>query len=257
MAAKIKLLPVKSIRTSSKARPLNEKKLALLAKSMAEIGLQTPISVRIKKNEPVVIAGHHRLEAAKKNKWDTIDCMIMHGDKIDAKLWSIAENLHRAELDRIQRAELTDAWKNLLKDRKGAQVAQRGGRQPHDRGISATAKALGTTRDDVRRSLAVATISPKAKAAARAEGLADNDAVLLQVAKKKGAKAQVKAVRELAKRKGSKDNGLAWSQKRQLRKLTELFNAARDLKRAWNEAGLEVRKKFIARLLKTQTDTWL
>jgi len=171
MSQELEKLRLESIRIKGNHRELVEKKVSVLANSMAKIGLKTPISVRLKKDGPALVAGHHRLEAAKRLKWIKIDCFIVNGDKIDTQLWTIAENLHRAELGAIGRADLIDAWKGLLKQqKKGAQVAHPGGRQPHDKGVSATAKALGTTRDDVHRAQSIANISSKAKVAAKSTG---------------------------------------------------------------------------------------
>jgi ParB-like chromosome segregation protein Spo0J len=251
MNHKIEKLPVASIRVSKSCRRLVDEKVGVLAKSMAEIGLKTPISVRLKKRGPIAVTGHHRLEAAKRLKWKKIDCFIINGDKVDAQLWTIAENLHRAELDAIQRADLIEAWKHLLKDReKGAQVAQPGGHQPHDKGVSATAKALATSRDDVRRAGVIANISSEAKAAAKAGGLGDNKAALLKIGKAVGVRAQMKKVRELVEHKTKPHGDLSRTDKRHLRRLTELFNAARELKSAWACASKTVREKFVSLILK-------
>ena len=86
-------------------------------------------------------------------------------------------------------------WDELIKKRaKGAQVAQPGGRQPHDKGLSKTAKQLGISREEVRRSKKIAGISPKAKTAAKNVGLDDNQAALLKAAKESTPKGQIKTV---------------------------------------------------------------
>src|SRR5262249_21228880 len=105
MSQELEKLRLESIRIKGNHRKLVEKKVIVLANSMAKIGLKTPISVRLKKDGPGLVAGHHRLEAAKRLKWKKIDCFIVNGDKIDTQLWTIAENLHRAELDAIERAD--------------------------------------------------------------------------------------------------------------------------------------------------------
>jgi ParB/RepB/Spo0J family partition protein len=217
---------------------------------MAKIGLKTPITVRARDKGPVLVAGVHRLKAATALGWKQIPCMIIDCKKVDADLWSLAENLHRAELTALQRSEFIKNWERLLKERtKGAQVAQPGGRQPHDKGNSATAKALGTSRDDVRRAKEIANISPKAKAAARAAGFDHNKSALLKIAREVGTKAQMKKVREL-KQKTKSQGKLSRTDKHHLRRLVELFNAASELKRAWAHASKEVRGKFISVILK-------
>ena len=124
---------------------------------MKTIGLKTPITIRIGKEGPVLVTGRHRLEAAKSLGWSHIPCIVMDSDKIERQQWAIAENLHRAGLTRLQRAEQVEQWAKLVKQRaEDAEVAQPGGRQPNDKGISKIAKQLGTTRDDVRRSKEIA-----------------------------------------------------------------------------------------------------
>ena len=47
---------------------------------------------------------------------------------------------------------------------KGTQVAYPGGKQPNDKGIGRAADQLGLNRDEVRRLLQIANISPKRRA---------------------------------------------------------------------------------------------
>ena len=52
-----------------------------------------------------LVAGHHRLEAARKLKWEAIAAIIFDGmDADEAELAEIDENLIRAELSPIERA---------------------------------------------------------------------------------------------------------------------------------------------------------
>ncbi|ACI98702.1 hypothetical protein [Rhodospirillum centenum] len=83
-----------------------------------------------------------------------------------ARLWEIAENLHRAELTVQERAEHIAEWVRLTAD-KGAQVAPPGGRQPHDKGIKAAVRELGIDRTEAQRAVKIAAISDEAKQAAR------------------------------------------------------------------------------------------
>jgi ParB/RepB/Spo0J family partition protein len=73
---------------------------------MADQGLLQPIVVRPNKGGGYdMIAGIHRLEAAKKLNWKVINCIVL--DDIDAdqaELIEIDENLIRAELSPAERA---------------------------------------------------------------------------------------------------------------------------------------------------------
>ena len=196
----IKKFRIADIRVLGQHRPLVEEKIRMLADSIKAIGLNTPPTVRLSKKGPILVTGQHRLEAAKLLGWKQIECFVMRGDKIERQLWRIAENLHRADLTKLQRAELVKKWAELIKQQaKAVQVAQPGGHQPDDKGVSKAAKQLGVSRDEVRRSKKIASISPAAKTAAKAAGLDDNQAALLKIAKEPTPKEQIKRVHELAK----------------------------------------------------------
>lgn len=232
-------------------RLLKKDNLPILASSMAAIGLKTPITVRKGQKGFVLVAGRHRLEAAKSLGWSHIPCVVMDSDKVERQLWAIAENLHRTGLTRLQRAELVDRWDGLVKRLgKGAQGAQPGGRQPHDKGISRTAKALGTTRDDVSRSKKIARLSRKAKTAVKAAKLDDDESALLKVAKESTPKSQAKKVHELANSKqASRRRSLSPREAKQLNALKRAFAGARRFKKAWTRATAAVRQKFIKKVL--------
>jgi ParB family transcriptional regulator, chromosome partitioning protein len=248
----IQKFDVKDIKVIGERRPVTKDKKSRLADSIAKIGLRTPLSVRQRDNGDIeLIAGLHRLEAAKSLGWRQIDCIIIKGGKIQRELWTIAENLHRSDLTTLQRAEHVTKWKRLVKKLDGEQqVVEPGGRQPKDKGISRTAKKLGITREKVRRSEAIAKISPKAKAAAKKAGLDRNQDALSKVAKKTTPEAQVAKVKELAKQAETKRTPLSSDETTKLKLLKKLFRRAKDFKRAWVKASLAVRRKFVSGIMK-------
>jgi N6-adenosine-specific RNA methylase IME4 len=76
-----------------------ETTVAEIAKSIDEIGLTNPISVRrMEGGRPYLIAGRQRLEAHKKLKRETIRVIVFDDDDLKAKLRELDENLCRAEL---------------------------------------------------------------------------------------------------------------------------------------------------------------
>ncbi|WP_353928760.1 MT-A70 family methyltransferase [Desulfofundulus kuznetsovii] len=87
---------------ATRKRTLNQNAVEELASSIKEIGLLNPITVT---PDNVLISGLHRLEACKLLGWHEIDCIIKDYDTIDAELAEIDENLIRAELTVLQRAE--------------------------------------------------------------------------------------------------------------------------------------------------------
>jgi hypothetical protein len=74
--------------------------VAALAESMKEMGLINPITIRPNETGAyTLITGRHRLEAARKLKWESIPAVIIEGLSADeAELREIDENLIRAEL---------------------------------------------------------------------------------------------------------------------------------------------------------------
>jgi ParB family transcriptional regulator, chromosome partitioning protein len=248
----IRKFEIKDIKVSGTRRSVDNDKVRVLAESIKKIDLRTPISVRKRNNGDIVlVTGLHRLEAAKLLGWKEIDCVVMKGGKIQRQLWTIAENLHRSDLTTLQRAEQVEKWKRLVKKLGGdGQAAQPGGHQRTDKGISGTAKKLGITREKVRRSEAIAKISPKAKAAAKKAGLDRIQDSLLKVAKENTAEAQVAKVKELAKKQKSKGVPLSPGELTKLNSLKKLFDQAKEFKRAWAKASVAVRRKFASRMMK-------
>ena len=86
-------------------RALREERQGL-AKSMAVQGLIQPIVVRPRPGAGFwLIAGRHRLMAAKKLKWPALDCIVLDDVSADqAELVEIDENLVRADLSPAEEA---------------------------------------------------------------------------------------------------------------------------------------------------------
>jgi ParB-like nuclease domain len=203
---KVDRLPVDFVTVkANQLRPVDDEKVKLIAASMARIGLMTPITVRFRPDDTTpdegdyeLIAGRHRLAAAKLLGWDSIDVIeLIRCSDVDAKLWEIAENLHRAELTKLQRDEQVALW-IALTDGVSAQPAQKpkGGRP--EGGLSAAARELGVDRDDARRAVKVASLSDAAKAAAVKHGLDDNRSALLAAARSTAPEDQVAKIVEIA-----------------------------------------------------------
>jgi ParB family chromosome partitioning protein len=76
----------------------------------------------------------------------------------NAKLWEIAENLHRAELTKLQRDERMAEWIRLT-DVSQVATHQKGQRPG---GINAASRELGVDRTDAQRAVKVASLSDEA-----------------------------------------------------------------------------------------------
>lgn len=178
-------LPIADVIVMSDRRPVNAAAVNDLARSIEAIGLQTPITVRRDRDELILVTGRHRLEAARSLGWSEIPAIFLEGDADDGRLWEISENLHRAELTVLERAEHVAEWVRITAEKAKAQVApsgHTGGRA--DQGINAAVRELGVERTEAQRSVRIDAITPEAKAAAIEAGLADNQAALLAVAAK-------------------------------------------------------------------------
>jgi ParB family chromosome partitioning protein len=166
---------------------------------MQTIGLKTPITVRYvelapedygpdgKVDKMVVVTGAHRLAAAKQLGWEKIECFVVSDcDEVDAELWEIAENLHRAILTALERDEQVARWIELQEQKRiSAQSEQKIGRGRPKGGVSTAAREIGVEKEDARRAVKVAALSPEAKEVAREVGLDDTRTALLE-AKAKG-----------------------------------------------------------------------
>lgn len=170
-----------AIQVGQRKRSLVSAKVEEMARSISDIGLRTPLTVRvldeaadadgvITNGVPVLVAGHHRLAAVRQLGWETVPCIVLDGDERDARLWEIAENLHRADLSAVERAEHVDEWRKLTLE-KVAQVAPpSGGDQPAERGHRKTAETLGISREAVRRAEKIAALPRPVRDQAREEG---------------------------------------------------------------------------------------
>ncbi|WP_275790498.1 ParB/RepB/Spo0J family partition protein [Pararhizobium gei] len=190
-------------------RAVNDADVKRVAESMASIGQRTPISVRYYEARPegfppsdmsdamVLWTGATRLAAAKLLDWEKIECFVYDGgEDIDARLWEIAENLHRSELTALERDEHVALWVVLNEERISAQVAPKMDRGRPEGGINAASRELGIERTDAQRAVKVASLSDEAKQAAKEAGLEDNRTALLEAAKHTDAAAQVKALQD-------------------------------------------------------------
>jgi ParB family chromosome partitioning protein len=154
-----------------RARGLDTAAVDRLADSITRLGLQTPITVRYdsEADDILLVAGLHRLEAARKLGWDKIPAIYTDGTADEARMWEIAENLHRAELSAIERAEHIEEWRRLAV-KVSHDVTPSGGSQPAEAGIRKTARELGVSTTTVERAAKIANLPPEVKEKAKAEG---------------------------------------------------------------------------------------
>jgi ParB/RepB/Spo0J family partition protein len=185
---------------SNPLRPLIEAEVKRLAVSMQQIGMMNPITVRYHENIPSsdnsddsyeLVSGRHRVAAARSLGWDEIDAIEIECSDVDAKLWEIAENLHRAELTKLQHDEQLAMWIKLTENKLAQSAPVISGGRGHTGGARAASRDLGIDRDAASRAIKVASLSDEAKDAAREHGLDDNRSAMLEAARETEPAAQV------------------------------------------------------------------
>ena len=113
-----RVLPIdlSAIRSGKRLRAIDQGALTRLAYSMGTIGQQSPISVRPDPDDPalfILVAGAHRLEAARKLAWPQIEAIVIDPGDQQHRLVEIDENLMRAELTPLDRARFLAERKRI------------------------------------------------------------------------------------------------------------------------------------------------
>ena len=267
-------------------RPLDDKTVKDLVESFAEVGLMHPPTVYIKKpkdesdsKEIHLVAGHHRLTAAKTAGWEYIDVIVVERNKEKNLMRQTTENLHRSSLTKLQQGKEIKKWLEMHLAKEDGQVAQ-----PNDKRISAAAKQFDKSRRTIKRLIEAGAIEPKAALALKEAKLDDNGQILDQVAHEKPEKQAARVeriVRDRAKKppnrkgKGGAENGgkdkgnspKTGSSGRNAKtlatggtddapydKLMAAWNDAPDFRKAWEEAEEEDRQDFIDDVLMSEED---
>lgn len=96
-------IPISEIKVSPGRREAAPADVRELADSIAEIGLLNPVTVS---QSRTLIAGLHRLEAAKLLGWTEIECVVSGLEGLRAELAEIDENFVRSDLTPLEFGEL-------------------------------------------------------------------------------------------------------------------------------------------------------
>ena len=163
------------LRDSAQPRDLVQANVDMLRASIEQVGLIQPIRVRpagvivrgLGEQGFQIVAGHHRVAAARALGWTEIDAIVDTAEHLQAELMEIDENLCRAELTASQRAQAIkrrrQIWEALHPSSSGKtlsetkdRVSVRGrvgeGRPPEF--ASETAAAAGMTKQAINQHLA-------------------------------------------------------------------------------------------------------
>jgi len=137
MSDAVSTIAIAKIDDSQRLRPVDPDHAELIAASITERGLLTPIRVRVTAEDEgvyengayVLIAGAHRLAALKALKWTELvvgtHVIIADVSDIEAKIDEIDENLARHELNALDRAIFLAERKKLFLEARAGSV--RGG----------------------------------------------------------------------------------------------------------------------------------
>lgn len=151
-------------------RAVDTRRVNSIADSIKAIGLQQPITLWAEPDGPfILVAGAHRLVAARSLGWEEIDAVFTEADDVDRQIWEIDENLMRAELTATQQAEHLAKRKELWEQRVTGGTScptslkdGRGGGAQHQKQFAAeTADATGVDKRTVNRAVARAQAVPE------------------------------------------------------------------------------------------------
>jgi ParB-like chromosome segregation protein Spo0J len=216
--AKHVFLPIDEIDLSHAIRPYNASVVAELAQSIRAIGLQTPLTCIVRDGKHILVAGRNRLEALRTIGAEQAPVRIVDFSDVEAQLWQFSENLHRAELTKLEYDRQVVRYTELLKVKlaeetdnpisphqerqseadKLRQVAAVSGGRGNTGGYREAARELNIPERTVRRAYKTASLSPEAQEAAVETGLDDNRSALLEAAKERTSEAQTATIRRLA-----------------------------------------------------------
>lgn len=183
----MKKIGIHLVAATGRRRKLNDDAVAALAASIGEIGLLNPIVVT---PENRLIAGAHRLAAAKRLGWAEIPCTVVAFESPDhERLAIIDENLARQDLTVLERAESLAERKAIYEKIHPEANRPEGGRPKKNVEIISTfaadtAAKAGITPRTVRHEVQLATAIPRdVRDAIRNTGIADSKVDLLTLAR--------------------------------------------------------------------------
>jgi ParB family chromosome partitioning protein len=175
---------ISDIGVGTRMRKLDANKVQTIAESMKQIGLLQPITVARNNNSSYkLIAGLHRLEAAKLLGWQAIEAIEFDGDAIDAELAEIDENLARNDLTVLEQGEHLARRQELVGYKRGGDRRSK----RNDYGLKTTkeiAHEIGISENSVEKRIQVArNIVPEVKEVIRNTDIADSTTQLLELAR--------------------------------------------------------------------------
>lgn len=171
---------INDIVINNRKRRLNKEKATELAESFKLIGQLEPVTIT-KYN--VLLAGLHRVEAAKILGWESIDARLFEGDAIAMEIVEIDENLIRNDLTVLEQGEHLARRQELIGFSRGGDRRS----NYNDYSLKTTseiAKEIGLSEQSVyKRMQAARNIVPEVKEAIRNTEIANSTTQLLELAR--------------------------------------------------------------------------
>lgn len=244
-------VPVDGVVVPERLRGLDDDHAANLARSMDDIGLQHPITVQMipdpRGGEPrfVLLAGLHRLHAARRLGWAKIRANAVACDEQAARLVEIDENLARREMSPWHRAVFLAERQTLYEVMYPETVhGKAGALARHGRSASGAvsfaedaAEKLGLSARTIQRATRLYRhLTPEVRAWADQDAALQNDLPTLKALAKAPAETQRAAA-------AARDAGLLKRAKPDLDPIRQQFD---ELMRAWDRAGEPARARFLA-----------
>ena len=179
-------MPIDDITVGDRKRPLQDEKVQELAESMDRLGLLNPITLS---PTGVLLAGWHRLQAARLLGWEAIEANMVSLDELDGELVQIDENLIRAELSVLERAEHLQRRREIYEVLHPEAARPKAGRPKANSEIISgfpadASRKLGVTPRSVRHDLQIADgICLEARDLLRGSRYAEKKTELLAITK--------------------------------------------------------------------------
>lgn len=165
-------VPIREIRIKDGRRRLDSGHVQELADSIRELGLLNPVTIDRGNS---LIAGFHRLEAAKTLGWTEIECTVSSLGGLQAELAEIDENIVRSDLSALEYGEILLRRKEIYEtlhpetrhggDRKSDEIKTTKCRFENVKSfVQDTADKLGVVPRTVERQIQTAkNLAPEAK----------------------------------------------------------------------------------------------
>ncbi|CDN54726.1 ParB domain protein nuclease [Neorhizobium galegae bv. officinalis bv. officinalis str. HAMBI 1141] len=259
--AEFKRILISEIVIPERLRAVEEEHALAIAQSIVEHGLINPITVRstpaAKGGKYTLVAGAHRIRAEQINEEPEIDAMIVQGDKVEAQLIEITENLFRNDLSVMDRAIFVQTYRDVWEKEHGTISAGRPGNRANLSQLFAdeaeagsfslhVADRMGLSRRAVERLNKIAqSLHPDVRAAVRGTPVADNQSALLKIAKMEPLKQRQAALAFRAEPDLKKALALVDPPPQLTKAQVEQATLLSRLVTAWEDASEETRSQFL------------